>query len=402
MAMALPPQEIGRRIRQVRKDLGISVEAVATACGTEPASVVKLEEGTLAPLPGDYILIAARLLKTDFRYFISNSLDDVEAETRQVFRSLASPTPADLLAIRRFMLFCMAERELEELLDVERTVDVPSYPRPNAKERLHRDQGRRAAQQERERLLLGNRPITNVFELLRKQGVRVYRHRLDNAQLSGVTILHPKAGSCVLLNYDEDLYRQFFSAAHEYCHVLFDHDTLASQGCVVSYRRSAAELVEVRANAFAAEFLLPREAIEKYGKPHDLTEMASLVGRIAHDYRVNTETVAIGMKEVGWITDRTLTSFQRAKPVVIHRHEKFDPDLPKGLTAAQAARFETAIQNGMSAYLIELVRNGLTPASPAVWPDRKLTLPAWPAQVEGRICCQTDMGVACQLRLQGG
>jgi Zn-dependent peptidase ImmA (M78 family)/transcriptional regulator with XRE-family HTH domain len=358
--MALPPQEIGNRLRAVREQVGVSIEELASACGVTSADFSRLESGTLDPIPGDYILIAARMLKTDFRYFISDVLDELEKETRQVFRALAAPTPADLLAIRRFMLFCMAEMELEQLLGASRPNLPPSYPLPGSTEYLHRDQGKRAAILERQRLLLGNLPITNLFEVIRSQGVRLSRHALQDANLSGVTVAHPHAGVSVLVNYEEDLYRQFFSAAHEYGHVLFDRTEISRDGCVVSYRYSKSDLIEIRANAFAAEFLLPGAALSKYTKPRDLDELKSTIAQVARDYRVNAYAAAIRMKEAGWITDKTLTSFRKAMPVVIARKDKRDPDVPANLSPSQADRYAAAAKRGINAYFLDLLRRGLT------------------------------------------
>jgi Zn-dependent peptidase ImmA (M78 family)/transcriptional regulator with XRE-family HTH domain len=358
--MALSPEEIGRRIRSVREELGVSLKDLASACGTTDASFGRLEAGTLDPVPGDYILIAARMLKTDFRYFISDVLDDVERETRRLFRAMDQPRPNDLLALRRFMLFCMAEQELETLLGNTRTIVPPEYPRPGIIEKLAKDQGKRAAREERDRLALGIEPIPDVFAVLRQQNVRFFRHALEDARLSGVTISHPRAGVCVLVNYDEDLYRQFFSAAHEYAHVLFDRSEINTYGSVVSYRFSKNELMELRANSFAAEFLLPEQALSRYARPKNIDEVADRINVIARAYRVNAETAAIRMKEAKWISDKTLASFQKVKPVVIRRHEKNDPDIPANLTAPQAARLESAIRQGISSYLLELLRRGLT------------------------------------------
>jgi Zn-dependent peptidase ImmA (M78 family)/transcriptional regulator with XRE-family HTH domain len=358
--MVLTHSEIGRRIHTVREELGIPIEALAKACGTAPSAITSLEAGTLDPVPGDYILIASRVLRTDFRYFVSDALDDVEKNTHQVFRALARPQPSDLIAIRRFMTFCMGEQELEALLGVQGPPLPPLYPRPGIAARSHRDQGRGAATMERDRLLLGNQPIPNVFEVLRRQGVRLLRHRMTDAELSGVTVSHPKAGVCVLVNYEDDLYRQFFSAAHEYCHVLFDREEIATNGCIASYRYTNRELAEMRANAFAGEFLLPSGALSKYPRARDISELESLIATIARDYRVNTEPVAIRMKGQGWITDRTLASFQKTRPVVIPRREKTDPDIPRDLSDRQMARLETVIQHGISAYYLELLRRALT------------------------------------------
>jgi hypothetical protein len=45
-------------------------------------------------------------------------LDDVDEQTRRVYRALAAPNSSDILAIRRFMGMCFAGAELEELLHV--------------------------------------------------------------------------------------------------------------------------------------------------------------------------------------------------------------------------------------------------------------------------------------------
>ena len=270
--MALPPDEIGRRIRAVREELGVSLQDLASACGTTDATFSQLEAGTLEPVPGDYILIAARLLKTDFRYFISDVLDDVERETRQLFRAMEEPRPADLLALRRFMFFCMAEQELETLIGSKQTILPPEYPRPGAIDKLAKDQGKRAAREERNRLALGFEPIPNVFAVLRQQNVRLFRHALDDARLSGVTISHPRAGVCVLVNYDEDLYRQFFSAAHEYAHVLFDRSQINNNGSVVSYRFSKNELMELRGIPLPPSFCCLRRHCLATHDPRTLTK----------------------------------------------------------------------------------------------------------------------------------
>jgi Zn-dependent peptidase ImmA (M78 family) len=311
-------------------------------------------------ISGDYILIAARILKTDFRYFISDALDELEKETRQVFRALDAPSPADRLAIRRFMLFCLGEAELEELLSQSRPQLPPTYPRPQAADYLHKDQGKRAASQERERLSLGNLPIQNVFDVIRRQGVRLSRHALTDASLSGLTVIHPSAGVSILINHEEDLYRQFFSAAHEYGHVLFDRPQLNKNGCIVSYQSRRQDLVEVRANAFAAEFLLPSTALAKYSRPRSLDEVTERIEQVARDYRVNTDTVAIRTKDVGWITDKTLESFRKVKPIVIRRVDKTDPDVPAKATPSQTSRYESAAERGISTYYLELLRRGVT------------------------------------------
>jgi Zn-dependent peptidase ImmA (M78 family)/transcriptional regulator with XRE-family HTH domain len=357
--MALPLLEIGKRIRKVREETGIARAALAVALGVDEITVDRMEAGTLEDLPGDFILIAGRVLRTDFRYFISTDLDSVEEETRQIFRAIKEPSANDRLAIRRFINFCTAEWELEKLLEVQKPPIPPIYPERKHAGMLHKDQGAKAAEEERERLGLGTRPITNIFHLVRSQGVRVCRQRLERSDVSGLTALHPKAGVCILANYDDDLFRQFFSTAHEYGHVLFEREEVKDKGCVVSFRFSQKDLLEIRANAFAAEFLLPRHALDHYPQPGNLDDLMSVIERISRDYLVNTETVAIRAFDNQWITARTLRSFQKARPVVIPRHQKMDPEIPADLSPSQADRRALAFEHGVSAHFLELLRKAL-------------------------------------------
>jgi len=61
----------------------VEIIRIAEALGVNIETIAKLEVGDLDPVPGDYILAISRLLQTDFRYFVSSDLDDVEKETRQ-------------------------------------------------------------------------------------------------------------------------------------------------------------------------------------------------------------------------------------------------------------------------------------------------------------------------------
>src|SRR6185295_885484 len=98
----------------------------------------------------------------------------------------------------------------------------------------------------------------DVFYDCRRMGVHVFRRALENSNISGLFIQHPAAGPCILVNYSEDLFRQRFTVSHELGHALFDN----GEEFVVSFYGKE-DLVEVRANTFAAHFLLPDEYLAR-------------------------------------------------------------------------------------------------------------------------------------------
>ncbi|MCP4659851.1 MAG: ImmA/IrrE family metallo-endopeptidase [bacterium] len=63
-----------------------------------------------------------------------------------------------------------------------------------------------------------------------------------------------------MTNRDHHVLRRRFSTAHEYCHVLVDRD----RRCLASRTEDRDQLIEVRANAFAACFLMPEEGIRQF------------------------------------------------------------------------------------------------------------------------------------------
>jgi Zn-dependent peptidase ImmA (M78 family) len=60
----------------------------------------------------------------------------------------------------------------------------------------------------------------DVYADFRSIGIHVFRRKLGNSKISGLFIMHPVAGKCALVNSNEDVYRQRFSAAHETIHRL--------------------------------------------------------------------------------------------------------------------------------------------------------------------------------------
>ncbi len=82
----------------------------------------------------------------------------------------------------------------------------------------------------------------DLVELFESQGVRTGSVLLP-ANISGLTLLNDKLDIFIVINSNHPALRRRFSLAHEYAHVLIDRD---------------------RANAFAAEFLMPAEGILQF------------------------------------------------------------------------------------------------------------------------------------------
>lgn len=358
MARFLGVEEIGARIARKREEAGIARSALANALGTTVTEVERLERGEVDPLPGDWVLLAARALRIDYLYFVTTDLDNDQDTARRVYRALDNPTPQDEFDLRRFFFFACDEYDIRSMLSRPLPNPPPTYASPRRVD--NRRHAWETAKKERARLSLGLSPVENPFELLRRQGVTLFRQRLRDSALSGITIMHPRIGPCVLINYDDDLYRQFFSAMHEYAHILFDREKATAEQCIVSYtgKGRTRDPVEVRANAFASAFLLPREALKGAPRANSEPEMRKFIRDLAEQYKINTEVVVYALKDVGIFNQEQVDYWKDNRPKIAPS-QKHDPDIPHSLTERQRERRQAAIEHGLDTRYLQMVRDGL-------------------------------------------
>jgi Zn-dependent peptidase ImmA (M78 family) len=78
--------------------------------------------------------------------------------------------------------------------------------------------------------------------------------------ISGLTLADAKTGVFIVVNSGHAVLRKRFSLAHEYAHVLIDRNRAGT----LSRAENRADFLEVRANAFAAEFLMPADGVLQF------------------------------------------------------------------------------------------------------------------------------------------
>ncbi len=274
--MPVTQEELGQRIRLAREACGMTQEEVASAIGLSRPSVAQIEAGrrTVTSLELDRL---AYLFGRDIRQFLSEAFrqdDPLVALFRAQPEVAAQPEVVEKL--RECLALGRELTNLERLLNVDRTVATASYPLAVTRSRWEAiQQGDRVAHEERRRLGLGWAPLGNIAELLEDQGVRTALVALP-ADVSGLTLIDPSVGLFVVANRDHHFWRRRFSFAHEYGHVLLDRERLAT----VSRGQDRDDFLEVRANAFAASFLMPelgvREFLAGLGKGRGSREVAAV------------------------------------------------------------------------------------------------------------------------------
>ena len=259
--MPLTQQEIGRRLRLAREAAGLTQEQVAERVTLSRSAIAQMELGNRAVNSIELDRLAF-LYGRDIRDFFSEEFakDDSLGALFRANQDLAD-RPATADALKR----CVAAGR--ELSNLERLVGVPNefpaavrYMVPELKSRYDAiRQGASLAEQERRRLNIGDAPIEDIADLLERQGIRTGLIELPD-DVSGLTFVDRHIGPFAVINRNEHITRRNFSFAHEYAHVLADRDAHG----IISRTSDRAGLREVRANAFAANFLLPEAGVRQF------------------------------------------------------------------------------------------------------------------------------------------
>lgn len=354
--MTLDLPSFAEKLRRVREMFDESLDALAHATGIPLDTLLSLEAATRAPT-GDEVLILADHFLCDFKFFISNELETPIEQAEKLFRAHREDLSSeDRWSIQEFLFLCENEAYLLDLLDRRPSVSYRFVQR-NKSDTLFKGHGVRAAQELRDALGHRANEVPEVFSDLRRLGIRVFRRRLANADISGLFINHADAGPCVLVNYDEDIYRQRFTAAHEGAHAIFD----AQDEHVVSFVKWKKEdLREIRANAFAGAFLVPKALVDH------LPALAWTDERLLHladQLGINIKVLLIALEREGRLSKEDAYRFGGLR---IPRAAKEDPELPSSLTAKSRRRKQALLERGVSTFYAELCFEALKRESVSV------------------------------------
>jgi Zn-dependent peptidase ImmA (M78 family)/transcriptional regulator with XRE-family HTH domain len=257
--------QIAANLRSVRERLGFTQAEVAARLGMHRPTISEIEAGRRA-VTSEELFRLARLYATPVGSLLNEPTPDADAALHVLFRGDDGFTPAGRAAALRFVERCRAERELEELLGAVPHGQLrPGYQVEFPSSKMEAvTQGERVAAEERRRLDLGSEPIRNIFELIEAQGIHLGPiEDGDDLAVDGLYFETDDLGACIAVNPTRDQatgFRSAFTAAHEFAHwVLRD---VMVEG--FTFLPGSGDLREVRANAFAAAFLMPAAGLKEH------------------------------------------------------------------------------------------------------------------------------------------
>jgi Zn-dependent peptidase ImmA (M78 family) len=334
----------GRKLSVLRADFGQDLNSVATSAGIPAERLSALERGQGEPT-GDEVLILADHFRKDFRFLLADDALDPDEGVELLFRERGSELPpADRIAIAEFAFLCRSEAMLERELGRARHERSFSFRPRGSHFKTH---GADCAAALRTHLgLSGKDAVRDLFATIRSLGIRVFRRRLENSNISGLFMNHPEAGPCILVNLAEGMARQRFSAAHELGHGLLDEKpiTLSMVG-----EWSSDVLVEVRANTFASHFLMPPALLSGITKERwaDPAEVSSWAGRL----RVSVSALLSALHAAKLIDSEQRRLLKRSTP---RPAEPPDPELEGSITHVQVSRKQELLERGLSKGYVDL------------------------------------------------
>lgn len=257
--MTIDPSNLGSRLSEARSSMGLTQSDAAAALALPRTALVQIEAGRRRVSTLELVEFAKL-----YRTHVAELLDERNPAGEDPLVALGRLAqdlrdhPATAAGICHCVELFREGTRLESALDRQRGALPPSYAATLSSNAEAAAQGIAAAERERKRLDLGDAPIADMCRLVSEQGIWATSLELPDDGCSGLFLHHPSIGMAVVVNRSHAVARKRFSYAHEFAHALFDRERTAT----VTARTNANELVERRANAFAAAFLMPKGGVE--------------------------------------------------------------------------------------------------------------------------------------------
>lgn len=361
----LSPIEAGERLRVAREGANVTQAAAAQAIGVARTTVVAIEQGERR-IRMNELQKLAKLYGTSVNALLRREAVHVDLAPR--FRKLDGNHEGTADAAELLANLAKAEVELENLLGIQR---VRNYPpeRPI----LQGDvsvQAEHDAAELRQRLGLGNAPITDIVTLLEMEmGVRVYIRRFDG-RISGLFAYDEALGACMLLNANHPRDRRAQTAGHETGHLV----STRRQPEILHQHEEENSREERYANAFARALLTPTRAVMQ--KFQEVTAGSDRLSRrqvivLAHFFGVSREAIVRRLEQLELVKPETWDWFQSNGGITDDQARQVlgdlaSPDLNKSeadrpttlrlnLLAAEAER-QGLLSEGQLARLLQLDR----------------------------------------------
>jgi hypothetical protein len=178
------------------------------------------------------------------------------------------------------------------------------------------------------------------------------------------------AGACVAgvlwVNGREFAPRRRFTLAHEFGHFWIGHDGRLEVDSFATLSGRTSNPLEVQANAFAAELLMPKAGLDRFEREPSLEDVV----RLAADYGVSAPAMVIRLEQCRLAAPARIARLRREVEEGLHGYLRIEPrddrlsrigDLPylspslEGSLLGAALRGDAAVDRGLAAAIERLM-----------------------------------------------
>ncbi|WP_017304274.1 XRE family transcriptional regulator [Spirulina subsalsa] len=259
-------RQLGERLQQARKRCGMTQLDAAQIIEAGRTTIVAIEKGDRRLKPEELIKLA-RAYGQSVSDFVRPRpvVESFDVQFRAAFRRTQEDEAEIQPVIAKFQQFCENYLELEQIMTSPLPRNYPSEYQTSG--RLVELSAEAIATQERQRLGLGDRPLSSLRDILEQEvGLRIFYLPMPG-KYSEIYSYNDLMGGCLAINVYHPPERQHWSLAHGYLHFLAHRHT-----AVVDREEQYQKLPEsVRetlrskrlAEAFAKYFLMPTSSLLK-------------------------------------------------------------------------------------------------------------------------------------------
>ncbi|TSA19800.1 ImmA/IrrE family metallo-endopeptidase [bacterium] len=259
------PKHIGERIRSARIDLRLTQDQLAELVQLPRPSISNIESGNRAVDSMELVQLA-RALKKPISFFLELPIEQIQDEPLTVLYRSDEISETDKSAVDDFVRLSKDYSALENLLGLQDSSLLPCWGAPLRSKWEAIVQGEKAASDLRGYLNIGSGPAPDLDNILEQRGIKVVLRPLPDSKVWGFSITSAEFGHAIFVNTNCTRERQLFTLAHEVGHLIMDRGHTAT---VLTEKEAKDEdtheqetLAEVRANSFAAAFLMPDVAVK--------------------------------------------------------------------------------------------------------------------------------------------
>jgi Zn-dependent peptidase ImmA (M78 family)/DNA-binding XRE family transcriptional regulator len=302
---ALDPRTLGQRIAEARKARGKTQEEVAAFLGYSRPTYIAIEKGDRVAKSDEIVKLAS---------FFGRKVNELVRPTAPVVglqthlraavaeKVKGEDEPALNTAIEELQSLAEDYRDLEQLLNAPLGTNYP----PEVTLNPLIDPAELAdtvAQQERQRLGLGDQPIIYLRATLEWDvGLRIFYWKLPS-KVAGMYAYTADLGCCVLVNQNHPPERRRVTMLHEYGHLIVDRDRY-KPGIDYLHTPGRKPANERFAESFAVCFLMPARSLrQRFHQTLTATGDFTVADlrALSHFYFVSVEAMALRLEQLSLI-----------------------------------------------------------------------------------------------------